>query len=265
MMNNAFWYQGVPTQGQLTSRMDSLGYGPQLAVVPTVIEETKNGRTSMDIYSRLLKTRTILFSGQVNDQICELIVAQMLFLESENPTKDIDLHINSGGGSIVAGMTVYDTMQYIKPDVRTVAYGMVASMGSFLSCAGAEGKRLALPNTEVMIHQPLGGFQGQASDIAIHAENIQKIKSRMTRMLAYHSGQNLDQMVKDCDRDNYMTAYEALNYGKKGLIDGIVFKNGAAALKRGDAFLESYYGAENVDFSLDGLVKTVEKKDDTTK
>ncbi|KUJ75242.1 ATP-dependent Clp protease proteolytic subunit [Thiomicrospira sp. XS5] len=191
----------------------------QDALIPMVIEQTSRGERSFDIYSRLLKERVIFLVGQVEDQMANLIVAQLLFLESENPDKDIHLYINSPGGSVTAGMAIYDTMRFIKPDVSTMCIGQAASMGSFLLSAGAEGKRFALPNSRVMIHQPLGGFQGQASDIEIHAKEIMQIKGRLNQALADHTGQPLDVIERDTDRDNFMSAQEACDYG---LVDQVL-------------------------------------------
>lgn len=182
-------------------------------LVPTVIEQTARGERAFDIYSRLLKERVIFLVGQVEDHMANLIVAQLLFLESENPDKDINLYINSPGGSVTAGMSIYDTMQFVKPDVSTMCVGQAASMGAFLLAAGVKGKRYALPNSRIMIHQPLGGFQGQASDIEIHAREILKIKGRLNELLAYHTGQPLERLEKDTDRDNFMGAEDAKAYG----------------------------------------------------
>ena len=182
-------------------------------LVPTVIEQTARGERAFDIYSRLLKERVIFLVGQVEDHMANLIVAQLLFLESENPDKDINLYINSPGGSVTAGMSIYDTMQFVKPDVSTMCVGQAASMGAFLLAAGVKGKRYALPNSRIMIHQPLGGFQGQASDIEIHAREILKIKGRLNELLAHHTGQPLERLEKDTDRDNFMGADDAKAYG----------------------------------------------------
>lgn len=182
-------------------------------LVPTVIEQTARGERAFDIYSRLLKERVIFLVGQVEDHMANLIVAQLLFLESENPDKDINLYINSPGGSVTAGMSIYDTMQFVKPDVSTMCVGQAASMGAFLLAAGVKGKRYALPNSRIMIHQPLGGFQGQASDIEIHAREILKIKGRLNELLAHHTGQPLERLEKDTDRDNFMGAEDAKAYG----------------------------------------------------
>ena len=183
-----------------------------MPTVPFVIEQTNRGERSYDIYSRLLKDRIVFLGGEIDDVTANLVVAQMLFLEMEDPDADINLYINSPGGSVTAGMAIYDTMQYIKPQVRTVCIGMAASMGAFLLMAGAKGKRLALPNAEVMIHQPLGGAQGQATDVAIRAEWLMKTKEKMTRMMAEMTGQDLDKVKADVERDYFMSAEEALNY-----------------------------------------------------
>ena len=183
-----------------------------MPTVPFVIEQTNRGERSYDIYSRLLKDRIVFLGGEIDDVTANLVVAQMLFLEMEDPDADINLYINSPGGSVTAGMAIYDTMQYIKPQVRTVCIGMAASMGAFLLMAGAKGKRLALPNAEVMIHQPLGGAQGQATDVAIRAEWLMKTKEKMTRMMAEMTGQDLEKVKTDVERDYFMSAEEALNY-----------------------------------------------------
>lgn len=187
--------------------------------IPYVIEQTGRGERSYDIYSRLLKDRIIFLGSEIVDDVANSVVAQLLFLESEDPDKDINLYINSPGGSVTAGLAIYDTMQYIKPQVSTICVGLAASMGAILLAGGAKGKRLALPNAEVMIHQPLGGARGQASDIEIQAKNIIKTKERMNRILASHTGQDYETIARDTDRDNYMTADEALKYG---LIDKII-------------------------------------------
>jgi len=184
-----------------------------------VVEQTARGERSYDIYSRLLKERVIFLVGQVEDHMANLVVAQMLFLESENPDKDIHLYINSPGGSVTAGMSIYDTMQFIKPNVSTMCIGQACSMGAFLLNAGAEGKRFCLPNSRVMIHQPSGGAQGQATDIQIQANNIQETKDRLNRIMAKHSGQTFEQVAQDTERDNFMSAEEALKYG---LIDKVL-------------------------------------------
>jgi ATP-dependent Clp protease protease subunit len=178
-----------------------------------VVEQTPKGERSYDIYSRLLKERIIFLTGQVEDNMANLILAQMLFLESENPDKDIFLYINSPGGSVTAGMAIYDTMNFIKPDVSTICVGQAASMGAFLLTAGAKGKRFCLPNSRVMIHQPLGGFQGQASDFEIHAKEILSVKDKLNRLMAEHTGQPLEVVSKDTDRDNFMSATQAVDYG----------------------------------------------------
>ncbi len=187
--------------------------------IPYVIEQTGRGERSYDIYSRLLKDRIIFLGSEIVDDVANSIVAQMLFLESEDPDKDINIYINSPGGSVTAGLAIYDTMQYIKPQVSTICVGLAASMAAILLAGGAKGKRLALPNAEVMIHQPLGGARGQASDIEIQAKNIIKTKERMNRILASHTGQDYETVARDTDRDNYMNADEALKYG---LIDKII-------------------------------------------
>ena len=189
--------------------------------IPMVVEQTSQGERSFDIYSRLLKERVIFLTGEVEDHMADLIAAQLLFLESEDPSKDIYLYINSPGGSVTAGMAIYDTMQFIKPDVSTLCLGMAASMGAFLLAGGAEGKCFALQNSKIMIHQPLGGFQGQASDILIHAREIERTKATMNRILSENTGKPLEEIVKDTDRDNFMTADEAKSYG---LIDDVITK-----------------------------------------
>ena len=183
-----------------------------MPLIPYVIEQTGRGERSYDIYSRLLKDRIVFLGGEINDDTANLVVAQLLFLEMEDPDSDISLYINSPGGSVTAGMAIYDTMQYIKPQVRTVCVGMAASMGAFLLMAGEKGKRLALPNAEVMIHQPLGGAQGQATDVAIHAEWLMKTKKKMTSMMAEMTGQPLKKIQADVERDYFMSAEEALDY-----------------------------------------------------
>ena len=189
------------------------------SLVPMVIEQTSKGERSYDIYSRLLKERIIFLSDEVNDVTASLVVAQLLFLDAEDTGKDIYLYINSPGGSVTAGMGIFDTMQYIKSDVSTICVGMAASMGAFLLAAGAKGKRFALPNSTIMIHQPLGGMQGQASDMKIHADFILKTKDTLNRILSERTGQSLEQIEKDTDRDNFLSAEDAKNYG---LIDGIM-------------------------------------------
>ncbi len=190
-----------------------------LGLVPMVVETSGRGERAYDIYSRLLKERVVFMVGPVTDDTANLVVAQLLFLESENPDKDISLYINSPGGSITAGMSIYDTMQFIKPDVSTLCIGQACSMGAFLLSAGTKGKRYALPNSRVMIHQPLGGFQGQASDIEIHAKEILYLKEKLNRMLADQTGQSLEQIERDTDRDNFMSAEAAREYG---LIDQVL-------------------------------------------
>jgi ATP-dependent Clp protease protease subunit len=190
-----------------------------LGLIPMVIEQSGRGERAYDIYSRLLKERVIFLVGPINDGMANLIVAQLLFLESENPDKEIHLYINSPGGSVSAGMAIYDTMQFIKPDVSTLCTGLAASMGSFLLAAGAKGKRYCLPNSRVMIHQPSGGFQGQASDIEIHAREVLYLKKRLNEMLAKHTGQSIEQIERDSDRDRFMGAEEAVEYG---LIDKVL-------------------------------------------
>lgn len=190
-----------------------------MSLVPYVIEQTGQGERSYDIFSRLLKDRIIFFGEEVNDATASIVVAQMLFLESEDPDKDIMLYINSPGGNITSGMAIYDTMNYIKCDVSTICVGMAASMSAFLLSAGTKGKRFALPNSEIMIHQPLGGMQGQATDIKIHADRILAIKDKMNRILSENTGRPLEEIVRDTERDNFMTAQQALDYG---LIDKII-------------------------------------------
>lgn len=189
------------------------------ALVPIVIEQTAKGERSFDIYSRLLKERVIFLTGQVEDHMANLIVAQLLFLESENPEKDIYIYINSPGGSVTAGLSIYDTMRYIKSDIATVCVGQAASMGAFLLSGGTKGKRYCLPNARVMIHQPLGGFQGQATDFEIHAREILSIKEKLNRLMAEHSGKTYEQVCKDTERDNFLSAQQALDYG---LVDAIL-------------------------------------------
>lgn len=190
-------------------------------LVPMVIEQTARGERSFDIYSRLLKERVIFMVGQVEDHMANLIVAQLLFLESENPDKDIHLYINSPGGSVTAGMSIYDTMQFIKPDVATLCVGQAASMGAFLLAGGAEGKRACLPNSRMMIHQPLGGYQGQATDIEIHTREILKIRNTLNTILARHTGQDMETVASDTERDNFLDPQQAKDYG---LIDSILDK-----------------------------------------
>jgi len=192
-----------------------------LGLIPMVIEQSGRGERAYDIYSRLLKERVVFLVGPVDENTANLVVAQMLFLESENPDKDVNFYINSPGGSIAAGMAIYDTMQFIKPDVSTLCVGMAASMGAFLLAAGAKGKRFALPNSTVLIHQPLGGFQGQASDIEIHAKYILALRERLNRLMAKHTGKTVEAVAHDTDRDNFLTADEALEYG---IVDKILQK-----------------------------------------
>jgi ATP-dependent Clp protease protease subunit len=194
-----------------------------LGLVPIVIEQSGRGERAYDIYSRLLRDRVIFLVGPVNDQTANLVVAQLLFLESENPDKDISLYINSPGGSVYAGLAVYDTMQFIKPDVSTICVGMAASMGSFLLAAGAKGKRYTLPNSRIMIHQPSGGAQGQASDVQIHAQEILRTRERLNQILSERTGQSIEKIARDTDRDNFMSADDAVSYG---LVDKIFVKRG---------------------------------------
>ncbi len=194
------------------------------ALVPIVIEQTAKGERSFDIYSRLLKERVIFLTGQVEDHMANLIVAQLLFLESENPEKDIYIYINSPGGSVTAGLAIYDTMRYIKCDIATVCVGQAASMGAFLLSGGTKGKRYVLPNARVMIHQPLGGFQGQATDFEIHAKEILTIKEKLNRLMAEHAGKSYEDVVRDTERDNFLSAQQALDYG---LVDHILTKREA--------------------------------------
>ncbi|MDE5789219.1 MAG: ATP-dependent Clp endopeptidase proteolytic subunit ClpP [Clostridia bacterium] len=191
------------------------------ALIPYIVEQTSRGERSYDIYSRLLEDRIIFLSGEIDDAVANTVVAQLIYLEAKDPSKDINLYINSPGGSVSAGLAIYDTMNYIRCDVSTICIGMAASMGAFLLSSGAKGKRFALPNSEIMIHQPLGGAQGQASDIKIAAEHILKTKKKLNSILAQNSGKPLEQIERDTDRDNYLSAEEALNYG---LIDKVFFK-----------------------------------------
>lgn len=192
-----------------------------MALVPMVIENTSKGERSYDIYSRLLNDRIIFLADEVNDVTASLVVAQLLFLEAQDPDKDISLYINSPGGSVTAGMAIYDTMNFIKCDVSTICIGMAASMGAFLLSAGAKGKRLALPNSEIMIHQPLGGTRGQATDIKIHADHILRTRDTLNRILAENTGKSIDEIARDTERDNFMTASQAMEYG---LIDKVIAK-----------------------------------------
>ncbi|OOS23939.1 MULTISPECIES: ATP-dependent Clp endopeptidase proteolytic subunit ClpP [Moraxella] len=196
-------------------------HAPQNALVPMVIEQSGRGERSFDIFSRLLRERVIFLTGQVEDNMANLIVAQLLFLEADNPEKDIHLYINSPGGVVTAGMAIYDTMNFIKPDVSTICLGQAASMGSFLLSAGEKGKRYALANSRIMIHQPLGGFRGQASDIEIHAREIIELKAKLNRLLAEHTGQPVEKLERDTDRDNFMSAEQAKDYG---LVDTVLQK-----------------------------------------
>lgn len=196
-----------------------------MSYVPIVVEQTGHGERSYDIYSRLLKDRIIFLGGEINDAVANTVVAQLLFLESEDPDKDIYLYINSPGGVVTAGMAIYDTMQYIKPDVSTICIGQAASMGSLLLTAGAKGKRYALPNSRIMIHQPLGGAQGQSTDIQIQAREIQRLRENLTQILVDHTGQDFDKLMADTERDNFMSAQEAVEYG---LIDKVVVRPEAA-------------------------------------
>jgi ATP-dependent Clp protease, protease subunit len=208
------WKQGTPQAPQ------------SLGLIPMVIEQSGRGERAYDIYSRLLKERVIFLVGPIDDLTANVVVAQLLFLESENPDKDIHLYINSPGGSIAAGMSIYDTMQFIKPDVSTLCIGMAASMGAFLLQAGTKGKRFALPNSTVMIHQPLGGFQGQASDIEIHAKYILSLRERLNKLMAQHTGKTVEEVARDSERDNFLTAEQAQEYG---LIDQILHKRASGA------------------------------------
>ena len=192
-----------------------------IGMIPMVVETSGRGERAYDIYSRLLKERVVFLVGEVNDHSANLIVAQMLFLESESPEKDIHFYINSPGGSVTAGMAIYDTMQFIKPNVSTLCIGQAASMGAFLLTAGEKGKRFALPNSRVMIHQPLGGFRGQASDIEIHAREILYLKQKLNQMLAHHTGQSVETIERDTDRDNFLSAADAVKYG---LVDQVLEK-----------------------------------------
>ncbi len=192
-----------------------------LGMIPMVIETSGRGERAYDIYSRLLKERVVFLVGPINDAVANVVVAQLLFLESENPDKDISLYINSPGGSISSGMAIYDTMQFVKPNVSTLCIGMAASMGAFLLQAGAKGKRFALPNSTVMIHQPLGGFQGQASDIEIHAKYILSLRERLYKLMSEHTGRTVEEISRDSERDNFLTASDAVEYG---LIDQVLQK-----------------------------------------
>lgn len=206
---------------QLNGRTGGALETEALGLIPMVVEQTSRGERSYDIYSRLLKERVIFIVGPIEDHMANLIVAQLLFLESENPDKDISVYINSPGGSVTAGMAIYDTMQFIKPEISTLCIGQAASMGAFLLAGGAKGKRYALPYSRVMIHQPLGGFQGQATDIDIHAREILKIRDQLNRLLAHHTGQSIETIDNDTERDNFMSAEQAKTYG---LIDEVLSK-----------------------------------------
>ena len=200
-------------------------WDPQaLGMVPMVIEQSGRGERAYDIYSRLLKERVVFLVGPVNDATANLVVAQLLFLEAENPDKEIHFYINSPGGSVSAGLSIYDTMQFVKPDVSTLCLGQACSMGAFLLCAGAKGKRFALPNARMMIHQPMGGFQGQASDIAIHAKEILSLRAKLNEIMAHHTGQPVERIERDTDRDNFLSADEAMAYG---LIDKVLLNRDA--------------------------------------
>ena len=214
------------TSGLVGAGGERLAHPQGLGLIPMVIEQSGRGERAYDIYSRLLKERVIFLVGGIDDLTANVVVAQLLFLESENPDKDIHLYINSPGGSIAAGMAIYDTMQFIKPDVSTLCVGMAASMGAFLLQAGTKGKRFALPNSTVMIHQPLGGFQGQASDIEIHAKYILSLRERLNKLMAAHTGKSVEQISRDSERDNFLTAEQAQDYG---LIDQILHKRVAGA------------------------------------
>ena len=203
----------LQSQAQFDSTPTGLGY------IPMVIEQSGRGERSFDIYSRLLKERVIFLVGPVNDMSANLVVAQLLFLEAENPDKDISLYINSPGGSVTAGMSIYDTMQFIKPDVSTLCIGQAASMGAFLLAAGAKGKRFSLPNSRIMIHQPSGGFQGQSSDIEIHAKEILYLRSKLNDILAHHTGRTSEEIDRDTERDNFMSAEQSVEYG---MIDKVI-------------------------------------------
>ncbi|WP_442956679.1 ATP-dependent Clp endopeptidase proteolytic subunit ClpP [Propionivibrio sp.] len=204
--------------------MDNRWEPQGLGMVPMVVEQSGRGERAYDIYSRLLKERVIFLVGPVNDTTANLVVAQLLFLEAENPDKDIHFYINSPGGSVSAGLSIYDTMQFIKPDVSTLCLGQACSMGAFLLTAGAKGKRFALPNSRVMIHQPMGGFQGQASDIAIHAKEILSLRAKLNEIMAQHTGQPVERIERDTDRDNFLSAQEAAEYG---LIDKVLLNREA--------------------------------------
>lgn len=220
MMN---WQSTVPQASHQDLHQDPQGLG----LIPMVIEQSGRGERAYDIYSRLLKERVVFLVGSVNEMSANLIVAQLLFLESENPDKDIFFYINSPGGSVSAGLAIYDTMQFVKPDVSTLCVGQAASMGALLLCAGAKGKRHCLPNSRVMIHQPMGGFQGQASDIEIHAKEILYLRQRLNEIMAKHTGQDVDKISRDTDRDNFLSAEESVQYG---LVDKVLTARVEAAV-----------------------------------
>ena len=207
--------------------MKDRGTTKALNLVPIVVEQTARGERSYDIYSRLLKERVVFIVGEVEDHMANLIVAQLLFLESENPDKDIHLYINSPGGAVTAGLAIYDTMQFVKPDVSTICVGQAASMGAVLLAAGAKGKRYALPHSRIMVHQPLGGFHGQATDVEIHAREILDARSRLNKILAHHTGQSLEKIGRDTDRDNFMSGEGARDYG---LVDSVLERRGQLPL-----------------------------------
>ncbi len=211
--NQSAWQAALQPQDSLRGEPQALG------LVPMVIEQSGRGERAYDIYSRLLKERVVFLVGPVNEHSANLIVAQLLFLESENPDKDIFFYINSPGGSVSAGLAIYDTMQFIKPDVSTLCIGQAASMGALLLCAGGKGKRYCLPNSRVMIHQPMGGFQGQASDIEIHAKEILYLKARLNEIMAKHTGRDIEKIDRDTDRDNFLSAEESVQYG---LVDRVL-------------------------------------------
>jgi ATP-dependent Clp protease, protease subunit len=214
-MSSLIWQGGSNTSASVQGAMDVHGLG----MVPMVIEQSGRGERAYDIYSRLLRERVIFLVGPVNETSANLIVAQLLFLESDNPDKDIFFYINSPGGSVSAGLAIYDTMQFVKPDVSTLCVGQAASMGALLLCAGEKGKRHCLPNSRVMIHQPMGGFQGQASDIEIHAKEILYLREKLNQIMAHHTGKSVDTVGRDTDRDNFLSAEEAVEYG---LIDKVL-------------------------------------------
>ncbi len=214
--------QHHPELGVIESNLETQGLG----YIPMVVEQSGRGERSYDIYSRLLKERVIFLVGPVNDMSANLVVAQMLFLEAENPDKDIYLYINSPGGSVTAGMSIYDTMQFIKPDVSTLCIGQAASMGAFLLAAGAKNKRFSLPNSRIMIHQPSGGFQGQSTDIEIHAKEILYLRAKLNDILAHHTGRTADEIDRDTERDNFMSAEQSVSYG---LIDRVINSRSDAA------------------------------------